>query len=229
MTPNSKPITLAVVDDDAEFRHLVGETLLGAPDVQHLVDCATGEEALIELPAVQPDVVLLDIVMPGISGIDCLRRLRPLLPEARFMMLTVFEDYDRIFESLRAGATGYLIKRGVAPRLEESIRELASGQSPISPSIARKVIQTFQQTEPGNELSRREREILDRLAQGCQYKEIADELSLSFHTVRTHVSRIYEKLHVHSRREALARVGVEAGGLSKPHSRHPAKSDRAVH
>jgi len=210
MTPNSKPITVAVVDDDAEFRQLIRETVLGAPDLRHLIYCATGEEALLELPAVQPKVVLLDIVMPGISGIDCLRRLRRLLPEARFMMLTVFEACDRIFESLRAGAPGYLIKRGVAPRLVESIRDLADGQSPISPSIARRVIQTFQQTEPGNKLSRREREILDWLARGRQYKEIADELSLSVNTVRTHVGRIYEKLHAHSRREALARVGAGA-------------------
>lgn len=208
MPATSRPTTVAVVDDDAEFRQLVRETLLGAPDLQHLVDCATGEEALLELRALRPDVVLLDIVMPGISGIDCLRRLRPLLPEARFMMLTVFEDYDRIFESLRAGATGYLIKRGVAPRLVESIRDLAGGQSPISPSIARKVIQTFQQAEPADELSRREREILDQLARGRQYKEIAEELGVAFNTVRTHVGRIYEKLHVHSRREAIAKVGA---------------------
>lgn len=210
MAPTSKPITVAVVDDDAEFRQLVRETLLGAPDLQCRAECASGEAALAELPALQPDVVLLDIVMPGISGIDCLRRLRPLLAQARFMMLTVFEDYDRIFDSLRAGATGYLIKRGVAPRLVESIRDLAEGQSPISPSIARKVIQAFQQADPADELSRREREILDQLARGRQFKEIAEELGVAFNTVRTHVGRIYEKLHVHSRREAIAKVG--AGG-----------------
>jgi len=211
MASTSRPITVAVVDDDAEFRQLVRETLVGARDLRCLAECASGEAALTELPALHPDVVLLDIVMPGISGIDCLRQLRPLLSGARFMMLTVFEDYDRIFESLRAGATGYLIKRGVAPRLLESIRELAAGQSPISPSIARKVIQAFQQAQPADELSPREREILDRLARGRQYKEIADELSLSFHTVRTHVGRIYEKLHVHSRREAVARLGATRG------------------
>ncbi|HRZ36409.1 MAG TPA: response regulator transcription factor [Candidatus Paceibacterota bacterium] len=212
MPATSKPITVAVVDDDAEFRQLVRETLLGASDLQCRAECASGEAALAELPALRPDVVLLDIVMPGISGIDCLRRLRPLLPEARFMMLTVFEDYDRIFESLRAGATGYLIKRGVAPRLVESVRDLAEGQSPISPSIARKVIQTFQQAAPTDELSRREREILEWLARGRQYKEIAQELGVALNTVRTHVGRIYKKLHVHNGREAVARLEAKARG-----------------
>ena len=130
------------------------------------------------------------------------------------MMMTVFEDYDRILQSLRTGATGYLIKRGVSPRLVESIRELVDGQSPISPSIARKVIQTLQHSEPTDEVTQQERDILDRLVQGFHYKEVADELGLSFHTVRTHVGRIYEKLHVHSRRKAVARLGAAAGGSS---------------
>lgn len=122
----------------------------------------------------------------------------------RFMMLTVFEDYDRIFESLKAGATGYLIKKGVSSRLADAVRDLHAGESPISPSIARKVIQTFHQ--PMDSLSPREREIVEKLARGWQYKQIAAELGVSFHTIRTHVSRIYEKLHVHGRKEAVDKV-----------------------
>jgi DNA-binding NarL/FixJ family response regulator len=209
MNPIRALITVAVVDDDPEFRRLVRETLAGAPDLRLLAECGDAEEAFGRLPALGPDVVLMDIEMPGLSGIECLRRLQPRMEGTRFMMLTVFEDYDRIFESLKGGATGYLIKKGVGSRLAEAIRELHAGESPISPSIARKVIQTFR--PPTEELSQREREIVERLARGAQYKEIADDLSLSFNTVRTHVNRIYEKLHVHTRREAVARFQGRGG------------------
>ncbi len=210
LTPNH--IAVAVVDDDSEFRRLVRETLAGQPDLDCVADCADAESAIVQLPEFQPAVVLMDIEMPGMSGIECLRQLRPSLRETRFMMLTVFEDYDRIFESLKAGATGYLIKKGVTSRLAEAIRELHAGESPISPSIARKVIQTL--ATPSEELSPREREILEGLSRGRQYKEIAGELGVSFNTVRTHVNRIYEKLHVHSRQEAIRHLsssGPRAG------------------
>lgn len=197
-------IRVAIVDDDPEFRRLVREALAAEADLRLVAECADAREALERLPGAATDVVLLDIEMPGMNGIECLSRLGPQVSGTRFMMLTVFEDYDRIFESLKAGAAGYLIKKGVGSRLATAIRDLQAGESPISPSIARKLIQTFQR--PTDELTQREREILASLARGRQYKEIADELGLSFNTVRTHVNRIYEKLHVHSRREAIERL-----------------------
>ena len=202
-------ISVAVVDDDPEFRQLVRRTLENQPDLECILECADGEVARAELPGASPRVVLMDIEMPGLSGIECLRELRGQMPSTRFMMLTVFENYDRIFESLKAGATGYLIKKGIASKLADGIRELNAGESPISPSIARKLIQTFQ--EPTEELSVREREIVEGLARGQPYKEIAENLGVSFNTVRTHVNRIYEKLHVHSRREAVERVRKRFG------------------
>lgn len=204
MNPSRSTITVAVVDDDTEFRRFVSETLAAQPDLRCVAECADIDAALVALVPLRPDVVLMDIEMPGVSGIEGVRRLREILGETRFMMLTVFEDYDRIFESLKAGATGYLIKKGVSSRLADSIRELHAGESPISPSIARKLIQTFQ--EPTEDLSPREREIVEHLARGRQYKEIAQTLGVSFNTVRTHVNRIYEKLHVHNRREAIERI-----------------------
>lgn len=203
-------IQVAIVDDDAEFRRLVRESLTAETDLRVVVECADARDALELLPRTPPDVVLLDIEMPEMNGIECLRHLCPRLSGTRFMMLTVFEDYDRIFESLKAGAAGYLIKKGVGTRLATAIRDLHAGESPISPSIARKLIQTFQR--PTEELTPRERQILGSLARGRQYKEIADELHLSFNTVRTHVNRIYEKLHVHSRREAISRIASTTTG-----------------
>lgn len=197
-------VQVAIVDDDPEFRRLVRESLAAETDLRLVAECADATEAVECLHGNPPDVVLLDIEMPGMNGIECLSRLCPRLPGTRFMMLTVFEDYDRIFESLKAGAAGYLIKKGVGSRLATAIRDLHAGESPISPSIARKLIQTFQR--PMEALTPREREILGSLARGRQYKEIADDLRLSFNTVRTHVNRIYEKLHVHSRQEAISRI-----------------------
>lgn len=205
------PITVAVVDDDAEFRSLVRDTLGRTEGVRVVADCPDGETAVAELPDLRPNVVLMDIQMTGMSGIECVRSLKAAMPEVQYMMLTVFEDYDRIFESLKAGATGYLIKKGVASRLAEAVRDLHAGQSPISPTIARRLIQTLPLAPPLvdslEQLSPRERQILEGLARGRQYKEIADELGVSFNTVRTHIGRIYQKLHVHSRTEAVRHSG----------------------
>jgi DNA-binding NarL/FixJ family response regulator len=206
VNPAASVITVALVDDDPEFRRLVQDTLTGQPDLSLAGEFGDAATALETLPTQPPDIVLMDIELPGLSGIECVRRLRSLMPGTRFMMLTVFEAYDRIFESLQAGATGYLIKKGVATRLADAVRDLHAGQSPISPSIARKVIQTFLGGVPADELSPREREILERLARGRQYKEIAEELGVSFHTIRTHVQHIYKKLHVRSKAEAVRRL-----------------------
>jgi len=209
-TPSPNRIRIAVVDDDPSFRALVKETLAVHPHFQVVVECGSAELALIQLPVHHPDVVLMDIQMSGLSGIDCVCRLKPKLAGTKFMMLTVFEDYERIFESLKAGALGYLIKREVSARLADAVRDLHAGHSPISPAIARKMVQAFQQTptalDPTADLSPRERQILHGLARGRQYKEIADELGVSFHTVRTHIGKIYEKLHVHSRGQAVDKL-----------------------
>jgi len=168
----------------------------------------SAESALAGLPALKPDVVLADINLPGLSGIECVRALKPQLPSTHFIMLTVYEDADHIFDALAAGAVGYLLKRTPRDELFAALKDVRSGGSPMSSNIARKVVQSFQR--PPSEtnaakLSPREREVLDKLAAGFLYKEIADAMGLSLPTVNTYVRRIYEKLHVHSRSQAVAR------------------------
>jgi DNA-binding NarL/FixJ family response regulator len=205
-----KPIKVAIVEDNREIRE--GLTLLinGSPDFQCVLACASAEAALIEIPRQQPDVVLMDIGLPGISGIECIRRLKELAPKTQMMMLTVFEDHDKIFQSLAVGASGYLIKRTPPAKVLEAIQELHHGGSPMSNQIARRVVQVFQTPVRSSEavalLSEREQEILTHLAQGFLYKEIAEALGISTDTVRTHVRNIYEKLHVHTRTGALLKA-----------------------
>lgn len=220
-TPDG-PIKVAVVEDDAEFRTLVRDTLGTVTGISLIAECVSAESALADLPGLALDVILMDIRLPGLSGIECVRRLKGALPNARFMMLTVFEDYDGIFDSLRAGATGYLIKREVNARLVEAVRELNKGESPISPAIARKLVQEFQNSpavpDPTADLSARELQVLQALARGRQYKEIAHDLGVSFNTIRSHANRIYEKLQVHSRNEAVGKLGqATQNGTPKRH------------
>ncbi|GIX50281.1 MAG: DNA-binding response regulator [Limisphaera sp.] len=202
-------IRVAIVDDEAELREQIAEYIDAAEGFRCVRACASGEEALASLPADRPDVVLMDINLGSMDGIECVRRLKPLLPEAQIVMLTVFEDTDRIFRALAAGATGYLLKRLAPPRLLDAIREVHGGGSPMSAPIARKIVTSFQQPpprpDPAAELSPREREVLEGLAEGRAYKEIADKLGVSIHTVRNYIRRIYEKLHVRSRTEAVAK------------------------
>lgn len=169
----------------------------------------TGEEALRDLPPHCPDVVLMDINLPRMSGIECVRRLKELLPEVNILMLTVYEESERIFDSLRAGASGYLLKRAPRQELMDAMAQVHAGGSPMTGSIARKVVHYFKQLgEAPRELetlSPREREILERLGEGAAYKEIADTLGLSLDTIRMHVRGIYRKLHVHSRGEVVAK------------------------
>jgi DNA-binding NarL/FixJ family response regulator len=169
----------------------------------------TAEEALIELPSKAPDVVLMDINLPQMDGIECVRQLKTLIPTAQVLMLTVYEDSDKIFNSLLAGASGYLLKRTPQTEILEAIADVYRGNSPMTGHIARKVVQYFNQRgTSGNEvekLSKREREVLEHLARGVPYKEIAGVLSVSIDTVRVHIKGIYGKLHVHSRGEAVAK------------------------
>jgi DNA-binding NarL/FixJ family response regulator len=209
LEPGSPPIRVAVVEDDDWVRENLAEQLDLAPGFRCAGRFRTGEEALDRLPANPPDVVLMDINLPGLSGIECVRRLKGRLDSTHILMLTVYEESDRIFESLRAGASGYLLKRTSWAELLEAIVQVHQGGSPMTGSIARKVVQFFSRlannTAELQQLSPREKEILDLLSCGAAYKEIGDRLSLSIHTVRMHIRGIYGKLQVHSRGEAVAR------------------------
>jgi len=202
-------IRVALVEDDAEIREHLAHLLAAAPGFECVGQSRSAEEALVQIPRRAPEVVLMDINLPGLSGIDCVRQLKVLLPQTQILMLTIYEDSDRIFESLVAGASGYLLKRTPGERLLEAIREVCTGGSPMTSQIARKVVQYFNQMRSADpdldSLSSREREVLERLARGRLYKEIADELGVGLDTVRKHLQSIYHKLHVHSRTEAVVK------------------------
>jgi DNA-binding NarL/FixJ family response regulator len=202
-------ITVSIVEDDAPAREILAAWIREAKGFSCAGQHGSVEQALAKLPDEKPSVVLMDINLPGLSGIEGVRRLKPLLPETQFVMLTVYEDADHIFDALKVGASGYLLKQ--TPRLEliESLKDVHSGGSPMTSNIARKVVQAFQRTKSDqpevNDLSPREWEVLDLLARGYAYKEISDALGISIPTVNTHIHRTYEKLHVRSRGEAVAR------------------------
>jgi DNA-binding NarL/FixJ family response regulator len=208
---SSGAIRVGVVEDIAELREMLAGLLAASPGFECVGAWDTGEAALDGIPRVDPRVVLMDIQLPGLSGVECVRRLKTLLPRTEFMMHTVFEDHEQVFEALAAGATGYLIKKTRPEALLEAIRDLDAGGAPMSASIARRVVQAFAgnaATDKGvsvGALSVREQEVLGRLSAGRRYKEIAEELHLSVHTVRTHLHRIYEKLQVHTKSAAIQR------------------------
>jgi DNA-binding NarL/FixJ family response regulator len=204
---NSTKITVAIVEDDDEIREGIVSLISGADGFECVGSFPDGEAAFAKLKALHPDVVLMDIQMPRMDGIECTRKLKEHTPAQQVMMLTMYEDDESIFTSLKAGANGYLVKTTPPQKLLEAIRELVGGGSPMSSSIARKVIGAFREMIPSKSetenLSKRELEILELLAKGFRYKEVADHLFISPDTVRTHVHRIYEKLHVRSRTEAV--------------------------
>ncbi len=202
-------ITVSIVDDDAPARGILAEWVRGAEGFKCLGVHENAEIALAALPQEKPAVVLMDINMPGMSGIECVRRLKSQMMETQFMMLTVYEDPDHIFKALSSGASGYLLKRTPRAELLTAIKDVHAGGSPMSSNIARKIVQSFQRfsaspTEP-HSLSPREREVLELLARGYLYKEISDSLHISVPTVNSHIRRIYEKLHVRSRSQAVAK------------------------
>lgn len=204
-----KLITVSIVDDEADLREHIAGYLAAAGGVTCKSAYTSAEEALEHLPQDQPDVVLMDINLGGMDGIECVRRLKALMPGAQVLMLTVFEDTEKIFRALAAGASGYLLKRLSPAKLLEAIAEVREGGSPMSASIARKVVQSFQAApargDESVDLSQRERSVLEGLAEGLAYKQIADQLGVSIHTVRNYIRRIYEKLHVQTRTEAVAK------------------------
>ncbi len=200
-------IAVAIVEDDARIRESLTMLLSGVDGFRCVGTHGSAEEALRALPAEKPDVVLMDINLPQMSGIDCVAQLKAKLPAVQILMLTVYDDSDLIFRALTEGASGYIIKRTAADKLLEAIREAHTGGSPMSPHIARKVVQYFHQRGPTKheteDLTDREREVLEHLAKGYLYKEIADALGIGVETVRRHLSNIYGKLHVHTRTEAV--------------------------
>jgi DNA-binding NarL/FixJ family response regulator len=200
-------INVGIVEDNKKIREGLAALIDGSDGFSCKAIYGTAEEALRKFPFENPDVVLMDINLPGISGIECLIRLKEILPDVQVMMLTVYEDDDLIFKSLVAGATGYILKRTPPTELLDAIKEIHGGGSPMSDQIARKVVQAFQQmgrsSKETENLSDRETEILGYLSKGYQDKEIADKLFLSVKTVRTHLRNIYRKLEVRSRTEAV--------------------------
>jgi DNA-binding NarL/FixJ family response regulator len=180
-----------------------------APSLKLAGDFCDAESALREIPRHPADVVLMDINLPGINGVECVRQLKAAVPAVQFLMLTVYEDSDSLFNSLKAGASGYLLKRTAAARLLEAIRDVHAGGSPMTPQLARRVVQFFSKPATGDlavaRVTAGEREFLDQLAKGYAYKEIADRMGISIDTVRSYVRTVYEKLHVHSRTEAVVK------------------------
>lgn len=207
-------IRVGIVEDDRSVRESLAVLIDRTPGFVCAAACASAEEALKRLPDAAPDVVLMDIHLPGVSGIACVARLRRQLPQTQVIMLTIEEDSDQVFESLKAGATGYLVKHLAPEEILDAVAEVHRGGAPMSSHIARRVVRTFLEQAPAGavavQLTAREEEILRLLAKGHRSKEIADQLAIGVGTVNTHVRHIYEKLHVRSRAEAVARfIGNE--------------------
>lgn len=201
--------SVVVVEDDSGLREQLVKILNSAAGIRCVGACPSAEDALRLIPARKPDVVLMDIRLPAMSGIDCVAALKQILPSLQIIMLTVYEDSESIFRALKAGASGYLVKSSPPSKLLEAIVDVSKGGAPMSSPIARKVVQHFHLAGPAPtsapDLSPREREVLDLLASGYIYKEIGDKLGISAETVRTYVKNICEKMHVRSRLEAVAR------------------------
>jgi RNA polymerase sigma factor (sigma-70 family) len=204
--------SIAIIEDDDSIRQFLVENIRMHINVERLDAYADAETALANLSTDPVEIALFDVQLPGMSGIECMRKLKMIHPRMQMMVLTVYDNTDIIFDALKAGASSYMLKNTPPEKIITSIEELYNGGSPISSQIARKVIEAFRLRENINEyfqtLSRREQEILEQLSKGFFYKEIADKLSISFETVRTHIRHIYEKLQVNSRVEALKKTGL---------------------
>jgi DNA-binding NarL/FixJ family response regulator len=202
-------ITVSIVEDNDQLRGTLARVIIRADGFQCLGQYASAEAALEAVPKEPPNVVLMDINLPGMNGVECARQLKQIVPQTQVLMLTVYEDTENIFNALAAGASGYLLKRTKSAELLEAIREVVRGGSPMTTHIARKVVLSFQKAgaaaDPTGDLSPREKEVLDCLAQGFLYKEISEKLGVSYETVHTYIRRIYEKLQVRTRTEAVAK------------------------
>ena len=202
-------IAVSIVEDDPGVRSSLVKLINSSPGYRCVSQHSSAENALDEIPKLKPDVTLMDINLPGINGVECVRKLKPLLPGTQVIMLTVYQNTDHIFKALAAGATGYLLKQTPPAEWLAAIRDVNAGGSPMSGHIARKIVQSFQESSAAREtyeaLSPREAEVLELLAKGFLYKEIADQMKISYATVHTHIRHVYEKLHVRSRTEAVAK------------------------
>ena len=213
MTCQKTPVCIAVaiVEDDVPAREILAGWIRNTEGFSCVGEFDDAETALVKLPPAKPSVVLFDINLPGMNGIECVRKLKPRLPDTQFVMVTVYEDANHIFNALSAGASGYLLKQMRRQELMDALKDVHAGGSPMSSQIARKVVQNFYRNETQDaagaavELSTREREVLELLARGYLYKEIAEMLKISVQTVNTYIRRIYEKLHVRSRAQAVAK------------------------
>jgi DNA-binding NarL/FixJ family response regulator len=204
------PTNISIVEDQDQLRTTLAKVIDRAEGFRCVSHYQSAEAALEDLPKVNPQVVLMDINLPGINGVECVRRLKTICPNTQVIMLTVYEDTENIFAALAAGASGYLLKRTTSAELLAAIKEVLAGGSPMTAHIARKVVLSFQRSAPASapaseNLSQREQEVLDCLAQGLIYKEIAEKLGISYETVHTYIRRIYEKLQVRTRTEAVAK------------------------
>lgn len=206
---NTMLTSVAIVEDNNDFRASLEHYLNEAPGYRCVCTCSVAEDALQKIPKLLPDVVLMDIHLPNMSGVECTRRLKELCPSVQILILTVYEDNERIFGALKAGASGYLLKRADPADILRAIQEVKQGGAPMSSQIARRVVHSFRgeadEKTKVEALSQREEEILQHLSKGYSTKEIAERLSVSVNTVRTHLQHIYDKLHVRSRTEAVVK------------------------
>lgn len=203
-------IRVGIVEDIEEIRNAVAALLLWDKDFELVFTLSRAEDALDTIPALQPDIVIMDINLPGINGIECIKQIKPECPDTQFMIFTIYENDENIFTALEAGASGYLLKKSSMPQIADALKELYAGGSPMSALIARKLVQRYQkpvqQNEEINHLTNKEKEILTLLSEGLLYKEIADRLSITPGTVKQHIHRMYEKLHVSNKTEAINKM-----------------------
>lgn len=203
-------IRVGIVEDIEEIRNAVAALLIWDEHFELVFTFSQAEEALETIPSLQPDIVIMDINLPGISGIECIRRVKPLSPATQFMIFTIYENDENIFTALEAGASGYLLKKSSMPQIAEALKELYAGGSPMSALIARKLVQRYQKpvlkNDETGQLTPKEKEILLLLSEGLLYKEIADKLTITPGTVKQHIHRMYEKLHVSNKTEAINKM-----------------------
>ncbi len=202
-------IEVVIIEDNNDIREAFRTLINGSPGFRCMHTFSNGFDAIRELPGIKPDIAMVDINMPGMTGIECVKKLKTLIPKTQFLMETVYEDDDNIFNALRAGASGYILKKTPAAKIMEAITELHHGGSPMSAEVARRVVSSMHKPNTGNAedlLTDREREVLTLLARGFIYKEIASEMKIEYETVKKHIQNIYAKLHVQNKVEAINKV-----------------------
>lgn len=215
-------ILVSIVEDDRKVRESLARLIHQSPGYGCVSQHASGEIALAELPKIKPQVILMDINLTGMTGIECVRKLKPMLPKTQIIMLTVYQNTEHIFEALTAGAAGYMLKQTKPDELLQAILDVHQGGSPMSSHIARKVVQSFQQAprDGAQNLSPREAEVISLLAKGYLYKEVADAMGVTYATIHTHIRHIYEKLQVRSRTEAVIKHLGQNRGNSEADGRN---------